>query len=95
MKCAPSETQVEWGYTKQMYYVYILLLGNRKYYSGYSENLKQRVKEHKSARVSATKTFFPIKLVFYAAFKSKLKALRFEKYLKSHSGFAFRNKRLT
>jgi len=32
--------------------------------------------------------------MFYAAFKAKEKAYEFEKYLKSSSGFAFRNKRL-
>jgi len=35
-----------------------------------------------------------LKLVFYAAFETKKKALDFEKYLKTNSGFAFRNKRL-
>jgi hypothetical protein len=32
--------------------------------------------------------------VFYAAFTSKKKALGFETYLKTQSGYAFRNKRL-
>ena len=77
-----------------MCYVYILLLNNGKFYIGFSENLKQRVEEHQIGRVSATKLFLPAELVFYAAFKAKKKALGFEKYLKSHSGFAFRNKRL-
>jgi len=77
-----------------MYYTYILRLNNNKFYIGFSENLKQRVKEHKSGRVNATKNLLPLELVYYSAFKDKLKALHFEKYLKSHSGFAFRNKRL-
>jgi putative endonuclease len=33
-------------------------------------------------------------LVTYLAFSDKAKALSFEKYLKSHSGKAFANKRL-
>lgn len=77
-----------------MYYVYILKLKNGKFYIGYSANLKQRIREHNQEKVSATKKLRPLKLVFYTAFISKIKALKFEKYLKSSSGFAFRNKRL-
>ena len=36
----------------------------------------------------------PNHLVWYGAFLDKNKALVFEKYLKSSSGFAFRNKHL-
>jgi len=36
----------------------------------------------------------PFKIAWYAAFESKELALTFEKYLKSSSGSAFRNKRL-
>lgn len=77
-----------------MYYVYILKLSNSSYYAGYSEDLRNRVVEHNKGRVRQTKHFLPTRLVFYAAFTLKKKALRFEKYLKSSSGFAFRNKRL-
>jgi putative endonuclease len=77
-----------------MYYVYILKLQNNTYYHGYSENLNQRVKEHEMGYVESTKNLKPIKLEFYASFSSKKKALDFEKYLKTQSGFAFRNKRL-
>jgi hypothetical protein len=41
-----------------------------------------------------TAKFKPWKLVWYCAFPDKLKALAFEKYLKSHSGRAFSKKRL-
>jgi len=44
--------------------------------------------------VLSTKNLRPAKLIFYAAFLNNRKALAFEKYLKSSSGFAFRNKRL-
>lgn len=77
-----------------MYYVYILRLNNALHYSGYSYDLKKRLVEHKNGRVNATKNFRPIELIFYCSFKSKKKALDFEKYLKSSSGFAFRNKHL-
>jgi len=77
-----------------VYYTYILKLSNDKHYVGYSSNLKQRIETHKKGFVRETKIHLPVELVFYGAFKSKQKALDFEKYLKSHSGFAFRNKRL-
>jgi putative endonuclease len=77
-----------------MFYVYILKLQKNKYYIGFSSNLKRRIEAHKKGNISHTKNFRPLTLVFYAAFKNKLKALEFERYLKSSSGFAFRNKRL-
>ena len=77
-----------------MYYAYILQLNDKSFYHGFSENLKQRIKEHQAGAVETTKNLLPIKLVFYSAFISKKKALDFEKYLKTTSGLAFRNKRL-
>lgn len=77
-----------------MYYCYILQLKNKEYYIGFSADLKQRIKEHKAGRVAATKPFLPLKLEFYASFSKKSKAMKFEKYLKTQSGYAFRNKRL-
>ncbi|MBI4089713.1 MAG: GIY-YIG nuclease family protein [Candidatus Levybacteria bacterium] len=77
-----------------MYYAYILKLKNKTYYHGSSNNLKQRLSEHQNGNVSSTKNLRPFKLIFYAAFSTKKKSINFEKYLKSSSGFAFRNKRL-
>ncbi len=77
-----------------MYYVYILRLKDKTFYIGYSSDLKQRTIAHQNGDVSQTKNIRPLKLVFYSAFESKLKALQFEKYLKTASGWAFRNKRL-
>jgi len=77
-----------------VYYVYLLKLKNNAFYVGFSSDLKTRIGEHQKGNVPRTKKLKPLKLVFYAAFESKIKALHFEKYLKSSSGFAFRNKRL-
>lgn len=76
-----------------MYYVYVLRLKNKTYYTGFSSNLKKRIKAHIEGEISQTRDLRPFKLVFYAALESKIKALYFEKYLKTNSGFAFRNKR--
>ena len=77
-----------------MYYTYILKLNYKTYYHGSSDDLRQRLKEHQSGIVASTKNIRPFKLVFYAAFSTKKRSVDFEKYLKSSSGFAFRNKRL-
>ena len=77
-----------------MYYVYILANSRDRKYIGFSENLKARLTTHQSKNVKTTKTAEDMRLVFYAAFNSKSKALAFEKYLKQGSGFAFVNKHL-
>jgi len=77
-----------------VYYTYILKLNDGYYYHGYSDNLRQRLRAHQQGRVSSTKNLRPVKLVFYAAFETKERAVNFERYLKSSSGFAFRNKHL-
>jgi predicted GIY-YIG superfamily endonuclease len=77
-----------------MYYVYILKSCDNSTYTGFTEDLKERLMRHKSGHVPATKPRLPIELIFYCAFISKYKALEFEKYLKSGSGRAFMYKRL-
>ena len=78
-----------------MYYVYILKLSNNKCYTGRSDNLKHRIDEHVSGQQRTTKQHLPCKLIAYLAFSSKTTAINFEKYLKTGSGFAFRNRHLT
>jgi len=79
-----------------MYYVYILssLKNPQKNYVGYSMNLKKRLIYHNNGWVKSTTLFKPWKIVWQAGFEEKQKAMAFEKYLKSGSGSAFRNKRL-
>jgi len=50
------------------------------------------MERHSKGEVHYTKDKLPVQLVTYTAFSDKYKA--FEKYLKSGSGMAFRNKRL-
>ena len=76
-----------------MFYTYILQLNNKDFYIGHSTDLKQRIEYHKLGKVNTTKGK-NVKLIFYAAFSRKSLAISFEKYLKSSSGFAFRNKHL-
>lgn len=78
-----------------MYYVYILQsLKDQSYYTGLTIDVEARLKKHNSGAVEYTSTKRPWKLAWYCCFEDKKKALYFEKYLKSGSGFALAKKRL-
>lgn len=77
-----------------MHYVYLLKLSNDDIYVGSTKNLKNRIHKHKNGEVSHTSKFRPHRLIWYATFSDTVKATDFERYLKSSSGKAFRNKRL-
>jgi len=65
-----------------------------KTYTGYSNNLRQRLRNHTYKDVQTTSAYEEPKLIWYCAFISKKKALDFEKYLKVGSGHAFAKKHL-
>jgi putative endonuclease len=67
----------------------VLKLSNNSFYAGCTSDLEQRIIRHQKGYVYSTKTFLPVKLVFYCVFIDKYKAFNFEKYLKSGSGRAF------
>lgn len=70
-----------------MYYVYILRSKfNNKIYTGYTNNLKRRIKEHFNHYVHTTLRMKNLELVFYEAFKDKKDATEREKYLKTTKG---------
>ena len=76
-----------------MDYVYIIQSQKDKsFYIGVTSNLKKRIEEHNNKRSTFTSTKIPYRLIWYCAFGEKLKAYRFEKYLKSGSGIAFYRK---
>ncbi|MBM3852497.1 MAG: GIY-YIG nuclease family protein [Verrucomicrobia bacterium] len=79
-----------------MHYVYLLESEStpNKRYTGYTENLRQRVADHNAGKNVSTARFRPWQLRTYLAFSSKPRALAFERYLKSGSGHAFAKKRL-
>ena len=76
------------------YAVYILKCVNGQYYTGYTANITNRLKAHNNGEVLFTKDKLPVELVHLSLFANKLKAYDFERYLKSGSGIAFRNKRI-
>ena len=78
-----------------MFYVYIITSKkDSSRYVGVTKNLKNRLSEHNNLETKSNKSKAPYILSWYCAFNTKIKAYDFEKYLKSSSGFAFRNKRL-
>ena len=77
-----------------MWYVYILRCSNDKFYTGCTNDIEDRLRRHNKGQVRFTADKLPVELITYTAFNNKYKAFDFEKYLKTGSGIAFRNKRL-
>jgi putative endonuclease len=76
------------------YAVYILKCANGQYYTGFSRNITKRLRAHRRGEVSFTQDKLPIKLIHITFFNEVIRAYDYERYLKSGSGIAFRNKRL-
>jgi putative endonuclease len=79
---------------KVMWFVYILECSDSSFYTGCTSDLEERLLRHSLGQIHYTSDKLPVKLVSLVAFSNKYKAFEFEKYLKSGSGIAFRNKRL-
>jgi len=78
-----------------MFYTYVLLSKkDEKLYTGYSNDLKLRFKQHQDGKVESTKNRRPFILIYYEACLNREDALRREKYLKTHYGKMFIKKRL-
>lgn len=70
-----------------MYYVYILFSEkDGKLYTGFTPDLKERIKKHNSGYVLATKNRRPLKLIYYESYLTELDAKRREKFLKGGKG---------
>jgi len=79
-----------------MYYVYVLrsIKFLNQVYTGSTADLRKRLRSHNEGSNKHTSKFRPWKVVWYGAFSTREKAERFEKYLKTASGIAFKRKRL-
>ena len=77
-----------------MHHVYILRCADGTYYTGCTQDMNDRLSRHQNGDISYTKSRLPFTKVFHCSFPDKYKAYGFEKYLKSGSGIAFRNKHL-
>jgi len=80
----------------KFYYVYILQSTPypARFYTGFSEDWKQRLKEHNAGKIKHTSKFKPWRIKTVVSFSDKESAVNFEHYLKSGSGRAFVKKRL-
>lgn len=78
-----------------MYYVYILRsLKDGELYTGSTNNLKLRFKEHNSGQEKSTKYRKPFELVYYESCLNRRDALRREIYLKTSWGKRYIKSRL-
>lgn len=77
------------------HYVYILRSQkNKKWYTGFTSDLRKRFKEHNSNESAYTKNRGPFELIYYEACKSEQDAWAREKYLKSGMGKRYIKNRL-
>ena len=70
-----------------MFYIYIIESAkNGELYSGYTEDLQKRLKEHNQGLNISTKRHIPWKCIYYEACLNKEDAIRREKYMKTTQG---------
>ena len=66
-----------------MNYTYILECKDGTYYTGWTNNLEKRMKEHNEGKgAKYTKARRPIKLVYFETFESKIDAMKREYAIK-------------
>ena len=71
----------------KFYYIYVLYNKTKNFiYIGFSEDLKARVISHNKGKNKSTKTYLPLELIHYEAYRNIKDAKRREKYLKTNKG---------
>ena len=68
-----------------MYYLYILLCDKAFFYTGITNNLNKRIKEHKSGFSNHTKRYKLLQLVHTETYPTRLKAESRERQIKGWS----------
>lgn len=78
-----------------MFYTYVLRSKkDGRFYTGATDDLRKRFKEHQDGKSTWTKSRGPFELVYYEACLEKHGAFEREKYLKSGRGKRFLKARL-
>ncbi len=78
-----------------MHYTYVPLSHDQgRFYTGYTSDLRKRLREHQGGRVRWTASRRPVRLVYYEACVSPEDALRRERFLKSGKGKRYLRSRL-
>ena len=77
-------------------YVYILQSCSQagRYYTGLTDDLRDRLRRHNAGEVPHTSEFLPWQVKTAVAFRDRQRAVAFERYLKTASGRAFAQKHL-
>jgi len=78
---------------RQYWHVYILRCSDNKPYTGFTQDLDDRMSRHQRGSVPATKKRRPLDLLTYITFTNMHHAIAYEKYLKTGSGRAVLYKR--
>jgi putative endonuclease len=70
-----------------MYYVYVLYsLKDKKFYIGFTNNLKLRYQEHEKGEVISTRSRQPLKFIYFEAYINEVNARKRELFYKSGRG---------
>jgi len=79
-----------------LHYVYLLqsVSTPTERYTGRTDGLRKRLRQHNTAKEGHTAKFRPWRVVTYLGFSEAKKAAAFERYIKQGSGHAFANKHL-
>ena len=65
-----------------MWYVYILLCDKKTFYVGISNDLENRLKEHRDKKSFFTKKFSELEIIYQEKYENKTEAAKREKQLK-------------
>jgi len=77
------------------FYIYVLISEkDKKFYTGYTSDLKRRITEHNEGLVPSTKNRQPLKLVYWEGCLAQTDALVREKYLKTAWGKRYLKNRI-
>ena len=78
-----------------MYYNYVLQsMKDKKFYTGFTSNLKLRFDQHENGKVESTKERRSFQLIYYEACMNENDAKKRGKYLKTYHEKMFLKKRL-
>ena len=69
------------------YHIYAhLSLKDNKFYIGFTNDIKRRIKEHDQGKNISTSCRLPLELIYFEAHRNKKDAMRRERYFKSTKG---------
>ncbi len=80
--------------SKSMFYTYVLMNKNGRFYTGFTYDLRKRFNEHNDKKSTHTQYRGPYTLIYYEACRNENDARQREKYLKSGTGKRYLKSRL-